>query len=201
VTHVPLTSEFFTGEPATCAAQLIGMEFRWRGCGGIIVETEAYAAVGDPACHTFFRKGARAFVRDQHPGTAYIYLNYGVHWLFNVLVKGGASDGFVLLRALEPTLGIRGMASRRPASPEPLLCAGPGRLTRALGIVGASHGADFLAAAPATGIFRAAGLQAPVLADRRIGISKGVDLPWRFLLAGSPALSRRPGPSSIMLIA
>lgn len=194
MTPAPLSRGFFTAAPPACAAALIGMEFRWHGCGGMIVETEAYAALGDPACHTFFRKGARDFVQQHPAGTAYVYLNYGIHWLFNVLVKGAAGDGFVLIRALHPTLGFDAMRQRRPASRDDHLCAGPGRLTRALGLGQDAHGQDFLLRGQETGIFPPVSRPLQVLVDHRIGISKAIDLPWRFLLAGSKSLSRGPGP-------
>ena len=77
---------FFTRDPLTCARALVGCELLWRGCGRIIVETEAYSVRNDEACHTFSRPSSRRFVADHTPGTAYVYLNYGVHWLLNFLV-------------------------------------------------------------------------------------------------------------------
>ena len=94
-----LSRTFFQRDPLTCAQELIGCELVWNSCAGLIVETEAYAAVGDEAAHTFTRPSARAFVADHQAGAAYVYFNYGMYWLFNVLVKGGAADGFVLIRA------------------------------------------------------------------------------------------------------
>ncbi|MCW1884895.1 DNA-3-methyladenine glycosylase [Luteolibacter flavescens] len=182
-----LAASFFERSPVTCARKIIGATFTWGGCSGRIVETEAYAAVGDEACHTFFRPGARAFV-DAHPaGTAYVYLNYGVHWLFNILVKGPEGAGFVLFRALEPLSGIGEMTARRGKSKLRELCSGPGKLTRALGIDGADHGRDFLCG-PDTGIF--AGNPVEIVAGSRIGISRAVDFPWRFHEAGNPHVSR-----------
>ncbi len=184
-------TEFFERDPVACARELIGCTFQWRGGAGRIVETEAYAEEGDPACHTFFRKGAREFVATHPAGTAYVYLNYGVHWLFNVLVKppGGGPGGFVLLRALEPLAGIDEMRARRGrVVPDPQLCAGPGRLTRALGIDGSAHGTAFLGA-PESGI--RLGLPVVPAAGPRIGISRAVALPWRFGDPNSLSLSRK----------
>jgi len=178
---------FFERDPVACARDLIGARLLWKGSAGSIVETEAYAAEGDPACHTFFRPSARAFVERHPPGTAYVYLNYGVHWLFNILVKGPAGAGFVLLRALEPVEGIKAMLARRSVRRIEELCAGPGKLTRALGIDGTSHGREFLGGG-ATGLF--SGPAREITACRRIGISRGCDLPWRFLARGSSHLSR-----------
>lgn len=166
---------------------LIGSEFRWNGCVGRIVETEAYASEGDPACHTFFRPSARSFVAEKAPGTAYVYLNYGVHWLFNVLVKGRNGSGFVLFRALEPIAGQSVMRERRGRVRLEDLCSGPGRLTQSLGIDGEAHGLGFLGRAR-TGI--RLNPEAAVLSGARIGISRGGELPWRFGAADSSHLSR-----------
>jgi DNA-3-methyladenine glycosylase len=181
---------FFERAPLVCARQLIGAELRWGGCAGIIVETEAYAAVGDTAAHTFFRPSARKFVADHPAGTAYVYLNYGMHWLFNVLVKGKRGDGFVLVRALEPARGLAAMAERRRLDDVRKLCAGPGRLTQALGIDGAWHGRDLCA--DAEHAFAARLGRPRLVADGRIGISTAAELPWRFTLAGSAYVSVKP---------
>jgi len=188
-----LRAEFFERHPAECARDLIGCVFRWNGCEGRIVETEAYAASGDAACHTFFRKGARDFVGNQAAGTAYVYLNYGVHWLFNILTKdpvAGGADGFVLFRALEPLAGLDLMRERRPANANPAkLCSGPGRLTRALGIDGRVHGTRFLEE-PNAGI-RERLAHGVIVAGPRIGISRAQDLQWRFADANSLSLSAK----------
>ena len=180
--------DFFAQDPLTCARRLIGCRFEWHGCAARIVETEAYESVDDPACHTWFRPSAREFVQRHRPGDAYVYMNYGVHWLFNILVKGGEREGFVLFRAVEPLAGIERMRKRRPGAKDELLGAGPGRLTRALGIDGKAHGASFLRTAKC-GIL----LDSPIepLAGPRIGISRAQELPWRFGHPGSRSLSRR----------
>lgn len=182
-----LESSFFTQSPVDCARDLLGSMLVWHGCEGRVVETEAYAAVGDPACHTFFRPSARTFVESHDAGTAYVYLNYGIHWLFNVLVKGPAGAGFVLIRALEPRVGIGQMAARRGRPALQQLCSGPGKLTRALGIDGSAHGSGFLSG-PDTAIH--AGTCGAIAVGPRVGISNGRELPWRFLEAGNPHLSK-----------
>jgi DNA-3-methyladenine glycosylase len=185
---------FFQRDPLTCARELIGCGLVWGECRGIIVETEAYSVVNDEASHTFVRPSARAFVAKHPPGTAYVYFNYGMHWLLNVLVKGGAEDGFVLLRALEPRRGMDLMEQRRGQTVRTALCSGPGKLAQALGVTGADHGRD-LCSDPATA-FRARREVAQVESDLRIGISKAAHLPWRFLLQGSAFVSVRPGRSA-----
>jgi DNA-3-methyladenine glycosylase len=182
-----LDCDFFRQRPSDCARRLIGAEFHWDGCAGRIVETEAYSAENDPACHTFFRPSTRRFVEDHEAGTAYVYLNYGVHWLFNILVKSGEEVGFVLLRALEPRLGIEEMRRRRHRSKSRDLCSGPGKLTQALGIDGADHATSFLGA-DSRGI--RLGKARPCLVGPRIGISRGVDIPWRFGCSVTDCLSQ-----------
>ena len=191
-----LQRDFFERDPLTCARELIGCELVWNGTGGLVVEVEAYLEDGDEACHTFHRPSARKFIADHEPGAAYVYMNYGVHWLLNVLVKGSV-NGFVLFRALEPTRGVREMEKRRLArAKSPLtyslhaLCSGPGKLTQALDVDGHDHGRDLCSG-------RRVGFVAPasrlaVETDVRIGISKAAHLPWRFLARGSEFVSVRP---------
>ncbi len=186
-----LRHDFFRRDPRICAAELIGCELIWDGCGGIIVETEAYSEVGDEACHTFARPSARAFVAAHAAGAAYIYFNYGMYWLLNVLVKGGSEDGFVLLRALEPTRGLDLMRQRRRTDKLTALCSGPGKLAQAIGATGSEHGID-LCAGPER-CFLARQTPVEVITDVRIGISKAAHLPWRFLAKENPHLSIRPG--------
>ena len=188
-----LERSFFQRDPVTCARELIGCELVWKGCAGIVVETEAYAAINDEACHTFARPSARAFVEKHDAGAAYVYFNYGMYWLLNVLVKGGSEDGFVLFRAIEPTRGAAAMTRRRLAHRQTklahprALCSGPGKLALALGVDGRDHGRDFCRGKMIG--FRAPPEPVEVVADVRIGISKAAHLPWRFLLRDSPYVS------------
>ena len=196
-----LQRDFFQRDPVACARELIGCELVWKGCAGIVVETEAYAAVNDEACHTFARPSARAFVAKHQAGAAYVYFNYGMYWLLNVLVKGGEEDGFVLIRAIEPARGIEAMARRRTSANSKSniqhskllrsLCSGPGKLAMALGVDGRDHGRD-LCGLKSIG-FRPPPLPVEVVEDVRIGISKAAHLPWRFLLRGSGYVSKEPG--------
>lgn len=179
---------FFARDPVVCARELIGCTFFWNGCSGRIVETEAYHAIGDAASHIWSRPSARKFLREQKVGDAYVYMNYGVHWLFNILVKGKNSAGFVLIRALEPLAGLSEMKKRRGHLKISLLTSGPGRLTQALGISGVDHGRAFLDDEQ-RGIKR--GKTPKIVAGSRIGISKALDLPWRFGEAESKFLSKR----------
>jgi DNA-3-methyladenine glycosylase len=194
-----LPCTFFQRDPITCARELIGCELIWGACAGIVVETEAYTATGDEASHTFVRPTARAFVAKHEAGAAYVYFNYGMYWLFNVLIKGGSEDGFVLIRALQPTRGIPAMRRRRfpnPArasKPKPLeaLCSGPGKLTIAMGIGGEHHGTD-LCASPTAAFHSPTDAPFRCLADVRIGITKSAHFPWRFLMADNRFVSVKP---------
>jgi DNA-3-methyladenine glycosylase len=178
---------FFETDPVACAQSLIGCELIWKKTAGRIVETEAYAEHGDQASHTFLRRGARQFIEINPPGTLYVYLNYGVHWLLNFLVKGRNANGFVLIRALEPTEGCALMAERRGGSKDRNLCSGPGKLTQALAIDSAFHGRDFFQISDALLLDRGGGVSVEV--DRRVGITKSAELDWRFLLADSGYVS------------
>lgn len=183
-----ITPDFFCKDPVDCARELIGCHLRWGNCSGRIVETEAYRAVGDEACHTWLRRSSRKFVEEHQPGDAYVYLNYGVHWLFNILIKGPEGSGFVLIRALEPVEGLEAMRERRGRFPDKLLMAGPGRLTQALGISGEDHGCRFLENGPGT---MEVGDAASIVSGPRIGISKATELEWRFGDAASKCLSKK----------
>jgi DNA-3-methyladenine glycosylase len=184
---VEIDRTFFETDPLSCAEALIGCELVWGKTSGRIVETEAYAEHGDEASHTFLRRGARKFIEINPPGTLYVYLNYGVHWLLNFLVKGGKANGFVLIRALEPTGGNNLMMQRRGVSEDRSLCSGPGKLTQALAIDSGFHGRDFFKIKEAC--LHQRHQKVTVEIDRRIGITKSAELDWRFLLAGSRFVS------------
>ena len=185
-----IRASFFGRDPLNCARELIGAELIWGDCSGVIVETEAYNAINDEACHTFVRPSTRAFIHRNKAGAAYVYFNYGMHWMLNVLVKGDA-DGFVLIRALEPRAGIERMKERRKLDNVKRLCSGPGKLTQALGITDRQHEMD-LCADPRHCLAsnaRARLGRGDVVADKRIGTSRSAHLPWRFTLRGSPFIS------------
>lgn len=190
-----LTRDFFERDVLTVARDLIGVELVWHGCSGIIVETEAYAVEDDPACHTASRPSAREFVKSKPPGAAYVYLNYGMYWLFNLLVKGGERDGLILIRALEPTQGVTTMQQRRKRDKLQELCSGPGKLGIALGIDGSHHGALMTGRSRRSGCGLKLGRPADheVVRDIRVGISQAVDFTWRFLSRHSQHVSVKHG--------
>jgi DNA-3-methyladenine glycosylase len=189
-----LAPSFFQHDPLVCARELIGTELVWGKCSGIIVETEAYLSLGDEASHTFTRPSTRAFVERNVAGAVYIYMNYGVHWMLNLLVKGAGRSGLILIRALEPRRGLAIMKARRGVDDVLRLCSGPGKLAQALAITKNHHEMN-ICADPRYGLLAAGKSQARVVADPRIGISRSKEFPWRFTLADSPFVSVpvRPG--------
>ena len=179
---------FFQIDPLVCARNLVGAGLVWGKCAGLVVETEAYLVEGDEACHTFRRPSAREFVRRNKAGACYIYFNYGVHWMLNVLVKGGPRDGLILIRALEPRRGIALMRKRRGVEELGRLCSGPGKLTQALDITKRHHEID-LCADPRHCFSARPNEEIEVVTDPRIGISRAREFPWRFSLRESEFVS------------
>ena len=181
-----LKSIDFMRNSSEVARRLIGMTLLVGGVGGIIVETEAYDGE-DPASHTFSGPTPRNAVMFGPPGRAYIYLSYGIHWCLNFVCREAGHGAGVLIRALEPTAGVSLMVKRRRQQDPRLLCAGPGRLGQALAITRELNGKR-LDIPPFS--LTAASTRGRVVCGPRIGISRAVDQPWRFGLAGSRYVSR-----------
>jgi len=176
----------FSADAATVARQLIGVTVLLDGVGGRIVETEAYDRE-DPASHAFAGETERNASMFGPPAHAYVYRSYGIHWCLNFVCREAGHGAGVLIRALEPVAGLDVMRARRDALDERALCSGPGKLCQALGVTRAHDGmalagASFALLPAEAGLVVAEGI--------RIGISKAVDVPWRFGLAGSRFLSR-----------
>lgn len=166
------------------APELVGFTFCVEGVGGVIVETEAYSD-DDPASHSFAGQTRRNASMFGPAGHIYVYRSYGLHWCLNFVCRRGSA---VLLRALEPVLGIDRMVARRGLDRPRLLCSGPGRLAMALGI-NESH--DGLSLANPMFSLSPDVPTSRVTAGARIGISKAVDKNWRFGIADSPFISKR----------
>lgn len=183
---------FFARDPRVVAPELLGLVLvAADGRAGRIVEVEAYAD-DDPAAHSFGGRTARNDSMFGPPGHLYVYRSYGLHWCANVVCATPGVGAGVLLRALEPMAGLEAMrAARGSRIVDRDLCRGPGRLAQAMGISGADDGLDLLAKGSRFALRRAVATPThDVHATPRIGISKAVDAPWRWVLRGSRFLSR-----------
>lgn len=196
-----LTRDFYARPTLEVARELLGKVLRHRTpegeAAGRIVEVEAYIGESDPACHAAPGPTARNAPLYGPPGVAYVYLNYGLHYLMNVVTEEEGSPAAVLIRALEPVEGLALMRARRTASPwrrgKPVppdheLCRGPGNLTVALGITLAQNRQP-LTSGPL--VIEDRGYRVPeAVWGPRVGIRVGTDRPWRCFVPDSPAVTR-----------
>jgi len=178
----------FSAPSEQVARQLIGAQLLVDGVGGTIVETEAYDR-DDPASHSFSGLSTRNAAMFGPPGRAYVYRSYGIHWCLNLVCREAGHGAGVLIRALQPTDGLDRMRARRGWDDIRLLCAGPGRVGQALGIDRSLDGRP-LDRLPFALLAPDRALELTVLTGPRVGISKAMEQPWRFGLAGSRFLSR-----------
>jgi DNA-3-methyladenine glycosylase len=181
---------FLARDVHVVAREIIGALLTIDGVGGLVVECEAYER-NDPASHSFPGPTKRNATMFGPPGHVYVYRSYGIHWMLNIVcgVRAGEASA-VLVRALEPTVGLEQMRERRGGVADLLLCSGPGRLGQALGVGPELDGA--LVGGPRVSLVPPAEL-AEVVTARRVGITRAVEQPWRYLSAGSPyASSPRP---------
>jgi DNA-3-methyladenine glycosylase len=184
-----LETAFFARSVHDVARDLIGCTLTYGDAGGVIVETESYAR-DDPACHAYNGPTPRSSILFGPPGRAYVYLSYGIHSLLNAVAEADGEPGAVLIRALEPTIGVPAMMRRRRQTDPRRLCSGPGKLTEALGIDLTLNAAPltrppFDLRGP-TDDWRGVG----VATGPRVGITRATELPWRFSAADSPFVSR-----------
>jgi DNA-3-methyladenine glycosylase len=186
----PALDEHFYARPVVPVARdLIGCLVEHDGCSGVIVETEAYH-FSEPACHAYVGLTARTATLYGTPGTAYVYRSYGIHAMLNAVCEPEEIGAAVLIRALEPRGGLEAMRRRRGLQRATQLCSGPGKLTEALGISLALNGTS-LAEGPIVVRARGRGWRRPrIVTGPRIGITRAVDLPWRFCALGTPHVSR-----------
>jgi DNA-3-methyladenine glycosylase len=181
----PLEQNFFARDAQTVGRALIGAGLLIDGVGGTIVETEAYDAT-DPASHSFRGPTPRNASMFGPPGRAYVYRSYGIHWCLNIVCGAGIAGSAVLIRAIEPEWGVERMVARRGTSRIGQLCSGPGKLCQALAVDRSFDGLP-VDEPP----FRMSeGATLTVVAGPRIGISVGIDTPWRFCAQASRYLSR-----------
>ena len=184
-----MKASFYDRPVVEVARDLVGCVVEHGGCAGVIVETEAYHD-SEPACHAFVGLTQRTATLFGLPGRAYVYRSYGIHAMLNAVCEPEGIGAAVLIRALEPLRGIELMRGRRGLADVRNLCSGPGKLTQALGIELRDNGVELsrgpLRITPRPVAWR----DHEVAVDRRIGITKAVELPWRFSAAGSRYVSR-----------
>jgi DNA-3-methyladenine glycosylase len=191
----PLDRSFYSRPTLSVAEDLLGKVLVHRTrqglAAGMIVETEAYIGEDDPACHAAPGPTRRNAPLYGPPGLAYVYLNYGIHYLVNAVTEAEGHPAAVLIRALHPVEGLALMRRRRGADTRDVadsaLCRGPGNLTRALGITLADNLRDLTASRLRIedhGLKRGRVSWGP-----RIGIRVGTDKSWRCWIAGHPAVS------------
>ena len=186
----PIDRAFFTRAPDVVARNLIGMRlFSTRDglCGGQIVEVEAYGDASDLAYHSAVYPKARAHLLAAEPGLLYVYRSYGIHLCLNIVAHESGTSGAILIRAIEPTGDVDLLRSRRPRSADAKRLSGPGNVTTGLAIQPDDTGCDLLAGYP---LQLESSITPPeVHATTRIGITRDVERPWRFIAVGSPSLS------------
>lgn len=183
----PLKRSFFDRNVLEVAPDLIGATFLVDGVGGLIVEVEAYHH-SEPAAHSYRGPTPRNMVMFGPAGFSYVYRSYGIHWCVNFVCEGEGSASAVLIRAVEPTHGIPAMRRRRGLHDEHALCSGPGKLCEAMGI-SIAHSELRLDKPPIALFARKA--KPEIVTGIRIGITKAVELPWRYGLKESKFLSKR----------
>jgi DNA-3-methyladenine glycosylase len=196
----PLRAGFYERPVLEVARDLIGCTVEHRGARGVIVETEAYHE-SEPACHAYAGLTPRTRTLFGAPGRAYVYRSYGVHALLNAVCEPQGVGAAVLIRALAPVDGIQEMCSRRAAllgrpAREHELCSGPGRLTQALGISLEENEGDLSAGPIRISAPSSDWREVSVVLAPRVGITRAVELPWRFCVADNRHVSR-PRPRGV----
>lgn len=185
-----LPRKFYARSTLDVARDLVGKVLVKGECSGMIVETEAYTTDGDLAAHSAAGLTARTRVIFGPPGHAYVYLNYGIHECFNIVAEPDGVAGCVLIRALAPVEGLEIMRARRPACRDDArLAAGPGNLTKALGITRDDYGRDLTRGGFVVRDATAA-MRFDIEVTTRIGITKSAERPYRFTMRGNPSVSR-----------
>ena len=187
----PILPRSFYHRPAVQVARdLLGKVLIHGATGGIIVETEAYLGLDDAASHAYRGITKRNEVMFGPPGRAYVYFIYGMYECVNMVAEPEGTAAAVLIRALEPLLGVELMQIRRSGAKRLRdLASGPGKLTLALGITRALNGAN-VTKGPLVVRDQRGGEPFEIIAGPRIGISKNADLPLRFTIAGNEFVSR-----------
>ncbi len=187
-----LGRRFFARSPIELAPDLLNKVIVTPVGSARLVEVEAYCGTDDPGSHAYRGPTPRTEVMFGRAGHLYVYFTYGMHWCANVVAEHQGTAGAVLLRAATPLTGIDGMYERRVKANRPHdLCSGPAKLCQALGIDGEYNGLDLAASAFGVSI-RDDGTPPPSRPAQgaRVGLSRGVDLPWRWAVPGVKDVSR-----------
>jgi DNA-3-methyladenine glycosylase len=184
-----LAAEFYARPVLDVARDLVGCVVEHQGVSGVIVETEAYHE-SEPACHAFVGLTPRTRPLFGEPGIAYVYRSYGIHALLNAVCEPAGVGAAVLIRALEPLSGIEQMYARRGDVREQDLCSGPGKLTQALCIELSENDTSLIDGPILIRSGERDAVRPRVVAGTRIGITKAMELRWRFCAAGNPHVSR-----------
>jgi DNA-3-methyladenine glycosylase len=194
VTGGALPASFYARPTPVVARRLLGhllvSEIGKRRTVGRIVETEAYLGPDDPASHGYrAHRSPRNESLFAPPGTAYVYFTYGMHWCLNAVTERAGFPSAVLIRALEPLEGLTTMRRRRGEVPDRALCSGPARLCQALGVTGREDGIT-LTRGRLRVLRDKSRHRYAITATPRVGITRAVDWPLRFLIKDSPWASR-----------
>jgi DNA-3-methyladenine glycosylase len=190
-----LRIDFYSRDTALVARELIGKmlvrKFGGKIFSGIIVETEAYYGLDDPASHAFRGKTKRAKIMFGRPGTAYVYFCYGMYYMLNAVTEEENTPGAVLIRAVQPVEGLDKMFKRRKTGDVKNLANGPGKLTAALGIDINDNGKDLTDMSSGLNIYdiHIETSKLKISNSPRIGISTGIEKQLRFYLANSDFIS------------
>lgn len=183
-----LRQDVVAAAPALLGSMLVSGELRAK-----IVEVEAYRS-DDPACHAYQKRTPRTEVMYGPPGIAYVYFNYGVHWMLNVVCHDVGDPAAVLIRAAVPLSGLDRMKLNRGVARDKDLLSGPGKLAKAFGITGDSTGVDLFSPQSNLRLLPPESPVTSIIAGPRIGIAEGKwhDVPWRFIDGDSAEwISRR----------
>ena len=194
---IRMNHSFFRQDTVELARKLLGCLLVHRTtdgvAGGMIVETEAYVGAVDKACHAYRNRSERTEIMYHDGGYAYVYFIYGMHHCFNVVTGPQGEGNAVLIRALEPVLGLDLMQRRRNTKTLQNLCSGPGKVCQAMGITKNEYGTDLCSAGSPLRILRYRNIPADhVASSPRVNVAYAEEAaawPWRFYVKDNPYVS------------
>ncbi len=196
----PIDRDWLRRSSVEVAPDLLGLVLVSGDRAGRIVEVEAYMGELDPGSHAYRGPTPRTATMFGPPGHLYVYFSYGMHWCANVVCGEEGEASAVLVRALSPLSGVGAMRAARPAARSDRdLCNGPAKLCQALGIDGSFDGVDVVSGSGGVMLLDDGWTSAaPPVVTTRIGLSAGVDAPWRWYVPGDPNVSRPSGRGGII---